>query len=125
MNQREIGQLCENYVCRKLQEEGFTILTQNFRVGRSPELDIVARQDDTIHFIEVKARSKTTYGLPREAVSSAKMQRILKASELFTARYRTHALQRSYDVAEVYFSKLNETQLQIHKLELLYQVFGG
>lgn len=125
MNKRDIGRLCESYVCRKLQEQGFSILAQNFRMGRSPELDIVAQKDDTIHFIEVKARSQTTYGLPREAVSPAKMQHILKASELFTARYGTYAYQRSYDVAEVYFSKRNETQLQIHKLELLYQVFGG
>lgn len=125
MNNRDIGRLCEDYVCRKLQEQGFSVLTQNFRVGRSPELDIVAKKDDVIHFIEVKARSQTAYGLPREAVSAAKIQRILKASEFFTARYRTYDYKRSYDVAEVYFSKLNETQLQIHKFELLYQVFGG
>lgn len=122
MNNRVIGQLCENYVCRKLQENGFTILTQNFRISRGPELDIVAKKEDIVHFIEVKARSQVAYGLPREAVSPTKMQHIIKASELFTARYGTYEYKRSYDVAEVYFSKRNETQIEIKKMELFFQI---
>lgn len=125
MTNREIGTVCETYVCDYLERQGFSILARNFRVGKGTELDIVAKKDDTIHFIEVKARSQIVFGLPREAVTQAKMHRILKASELFTARYGTYGCKRSYDVAEVYFSKSEASGLQFVKLELLYQVFGG
>lgn len=122
MNTREIGQLCETYVCEQLQKQGFSLLARNFRVGKGTELDIVAQKNGTIHFIEVKARSQTTYGLPREAVTPAKMQRIIKASELFTAKYGTYDYPRAYDVAEVYFFKTGESQLHILKMELLYEI---
>ncbi len=125
MNTQEIGRLCESYVCDQLQKHGFSVLARNFRVGKGTEIDIVAQKDDTIHFIEVKARSQTVYGLPREAVTPAKMQRIIKASELFTAQYGSYDYKRAYDVAEVYFSQAGDAQLKIIKLELLYHVFGG
>lgn len=123
MNTREIGRLCEAYVCDQLQKQGFSVLARNFRVGKGTEIDIVAQKEDTIHFIEVKARSQTVYGLPREAVTHAKMQRIIKASELFTAQYGTYDYKRSYDVAEVYFSFCENVSLHINRLELLYQIF--
>ncbi len=123
MNTREIGRICEAYVCEQLEKQGFSILARNYRIGKGTEIDIVAQKDSTIHFIEVKARSQTVYGLPREAVTPAKMQRIIKASELFTAQYGTYDYPRSYDVAEVYFSIKGEAEFQIQKLNFLFQIF--
>ena len=121
MNTREIGQLCETYVCKRLEKDGFSIIARNFRVGKGSEIDIVAQKDEVIHFIEVKARSNATYGLPREAVTPAKLQKIIRASEYFTKQYRTYDMLRSYDVAEVYFSIYKQT-LQFKKLNFIFQI---
>ena len=122
MNKREIGQYCESYVCQQLEKQGFSLLARNFHVGRSSELDIVAQKDNVLHFIEVKARSNATYGLPREAVTPAKLQKMIRASEYFTKQYRTYDMLRSYDVAEVYFS-IYEQKIQIKVLNFLFQIF--
>lgn len=121
MNTREIGQLCETYVCKRLEKDGFSIIARNFRVGKGSEIDIVAQKDEVIHFIEVKARSNAAYGLPREAVTPAKLQKIIRASEYFTKQYRTYDMLRSYDVAEVYFSIYKQT-LQFKKLNFIFQI---
>ena len=121
MNKREVGQYCESYVCQQLEKHGFSIVVRNFRVGKGSEIDIVAQKDNVIHFIEVKARSNSTYGLPREAVTPDKLQRIIRASEFFTKQYKTYDMPRSYDIAEVYFSIYEQT-VQVKKINFLFQI---
>ena len=43
------------------------------------ELDIVAKDGDTIVFVEVKTRSTTSFGHPFEAVNKTKLNNIFKA----------------------------------------------
>ena len=55
---------------------GFAILDRNWRC-RLGELDIVARDGGALAAVEVKARSGTAYGHPFEAVTEAKLHRLL------------------------------------------------
>ena len=47
-----------------LRRKGYVILDRNWRSGHR-EIDIVARKDDTVVFVEVKARANAFYGNPR------------------------------------------------------------
>ena len=48
------GFSAEDRACEFLQKNGFVILCRNFR-SRFGEIDIVAKKDEILHFIEVKA----------------------------------------------------------------------
>jgi putative endonuclease len=70
-----LGAYGERVATRLLIEAGMRIVSRNWR-GRGGELDIVARDGDTIVFCEVKTRRSTAFGAPVEAISPAKIRRL-------------------------------------------------
>lgn len=69
-----------------LQEKGFHILERNWRFGHW-EVDIIASLDDCLHFVEVKTRKSTLYGLPEDDVSRKKLTAIINAAEQYQIMY--------------------------------------
>lgn len=65
-----------------LEEQGYRILAHSF-FTRHGEIDIVAEKENTVAFVEVKYRKDEKSGLPEEAVSTAKMQKICKAADYY------------------------------------------
>lgn len=63
-----------------MQKEGLKILKQNFH-SKFGEIDIIAEDIDTIHFIEVKATSKEYDALYR--ITTTKLQKIIKTIEYY------------------------------------------
>lgn len=59
-----------------LEQAGYVILDCNYRYRRN-EIDIIARDQDTLVFVEVKTRSGLCFGYPHEAVSKKKAAAIL------------------------------------------------
>ena len=53
-SKQNLGQKGETIACKFLEKQGATILFRNYRSGRS-ELDIIARQNDTLIFAEIKS----------------------------------------------------------------------
>jgi len=74
------GFACEDRAAEFLCGEGFEILKRNFRC-RFGEIDIVARKEGILHFVEVKATSGDYDAAER--VTGAKMAKILKAAEFY------------------------------------------
>ena len=66
------GNAGEEEACHFLTEQGFSIISRNFRYGKYGELDIVASRDSLIVFVEVKSRSGNAYGGGEYAISSRK-----------------------------------------------------
>ncbi|MDE2188702.1 MAG: YraN family protein [Patescibacteria group bacterium] len=54
MNTREKGNLTETIACDFLSSQGYTIIERNY-LRRWGELDVVAKKDNALHFIEVKS----------------------------------------------------------------------
>ena len=76
---KAVGKFGEDAACRYLEKLGWQILARNYRYSRYAEIDIVAKDNGTIVFVEVKARSTTDFGHPFEAVNYKKLQNIFKA----------------------------------------------
>jgi putative endonuclease len=72
----ERGARGEKLACRYLRRNGYKILYRNFRGRSGGEIDIVARDGDTLVFIEVKTRSREDFGRPLEAIGTDQQQRI-------------------------------------------------
>jgi len=78
----ELGQLGEQLAEKYLSERGYQIITRNWRYLHF-ELDLVAVKEDMLHFIEVKTRRTTEFGLPEEAVDEIKISCLVEAGEEF------------------------------------------
>ncbi len=86
-NKRRVGSIHEARAADWMKQAGYQILARNFRC-RFGEIDIIAKKDGCISFVEVKYRSSDSHGSPQEAVDFRKQQRISNAASyyLYTRR---------------------------------------
>lgn len=73
------GRAAEQLAADYLQDCDFTIVDRNWR-NRWCELDIVARRQGLLHFIEVKYRVTANHGAPMEYISRDKIARLTRAA---------------------------------------------
>ena len=99
MNLGETGKKGEALVAAFLQKHGCSLLKRNY-VCRFGEIDIIARKDDYILFVEVKTRAENALIKAAEAVDSRKQQRLILAAQDYIVKTETE-LQPRFDVAEV------------------------
>ena len=109
-NLRAVGTDKERLAADYLRENGYEILDMNYRIRQS-EIDVIAKDDRMIVFIEVKYRKNTVCGMPREAVDYQKQKRISKAAAHYLL---THGLwERApcrFDVIEILGSRIRHIQ---------------
>jgi len=91
------GQLGEDLVARHLEHEGFIIIERNY-TRRYGELDLVARRDDLILFIEVKMRTSDSID-PTELVGYAKQKKITLTALTYLAVHNLEHISYRFDVA--------------------------
>ena len=97
---KSIGDHGEEFAGQILQEMGYEIMERNYwtKLG---EIDIIARKDQTLHFIEVKTRTQSTYGYPAESVTKTKLDNMRKAAQIYMSNRRLFWRSISFDVFEV------------------------
>ena len=79
MNKRAKGDIYEARSVEILKREKYEILQCNYR-NRNGEIDIIAKKDEVIIFIEVKYRATLKFGYGSEAVDRKKITRIYKTA---------------------------------------------
>ena len=104
MNNKEVGNIGELLAGKYLIERNYEILENNYR-NLYGEIDIIAKKDDVIIFIEVKSRNSNKYGYPREAVNNVKIEKIYNTSLVYISKNNFSDIQFRYDVIEVYLNK--------------------
>ena len=67
--------LARNY----LRKKGYRILETNYRT-RFGEIDIIARQKNTLVFIEVRTKNSTSFGTPEESLTAKKARHLRAAA---------------------------------------------
>ena len=98
MNKRRIGGFYEDLACNYIKQQGGTIIERNYRAFRG-EIDIIARDEGYICFVEVKYRTGDNFGYPEEAVTFSKKKQICKISKLYLyAKYKSLEFPIRYDV---------------------------
>ncbi|MFZ3415552.1 YraN family protein [Arthrobacter sp. 3Tela_A] len=87
----QLGRSGEELAAQYLAAAGYDVLERNWRC-RQGEIDLVARDGNTLVIAEVKTRSSLDYGHPFEAVSAAKLARLYLLAAAWT---REHSAVRS------------------------------
>lgn len=83
-----------------LKDKGYEILAQNYKT-KIGEIDIIAKNRDFVVFVEVKDRQTKRFGMPREAVTLYKQNKIRTvATQYLLAKKLTNAKVR-FDVVEI------------------------
>jgi len=82
------GAKAESLAADFLTARGMTILERNFR-RRCGELDLVARDGDTLVFVEVRLRTRDDYGGAAASITARKRSRMAAAAGLYLARLRS------------------------------------
>ena len=85
MNRRAEGSARERQAAAYLEERGLKILEYNYRTARG-EIDLIAREKDTLVFVEVKYRKDTAMGYPEEAVGAGKQRQIRRMAAHYLYR---------------------------------------
>jgi putative endonuclease len=101
VSQREIGELAELHAKNYLQSLGYKILETNWYHGHL-ELDIIAQDGDELVIVEVKSRNGIRYEHPSEAVTNAKMKRIVEAADAYIIE-KDLDFETRFDVVTVIF----------------------
>jgi putative endonuclease len=95
-----LGAAGEDAAAGWYSERGYAVLARNWRC-REGEIDLILRRDGTVVFCEVKARTTDAFGVPAEAVTRAKQQRLRLLAARWLADSRTTAAEVRFDVASV------------------------
>jgi len=98
-----VGQLGETLACQYLSRQGYRVLLRNYRT-KLGEIDIIAEEQGTLVFVEVKARRGHQCGHPFEAVTSAKCRQISKAALLYLAETGREDHAARFDVVAISFA---------------------
>ncbi len=105
------GKIGEVIARRYLVSIGMTILCSNYRT-KFGEIDIIAKLDNKIVFVEVKSRISKDYGLACEAVDNKKISKITSVAKYYLLANNLKNYEIRFDVVEVYFyeEKINHIQ---------------
>src|SRR3989338_5131022 len=75
---KSLGFLGEDLAAQYLKSKGYEILENNF-TGGGGEIDLVARLQEILVFVEVKTRSNKNFGYGNESINKAKRLRMHRA----------------------------------------------
>jgi|YelNatPaOPRAMG01_1025707.scaffolds.fasta_scaffold01508_15 putative endonuclease len=109
---RKVGALGENLAEKFLQRNGYEIINRNYRYGHL-EIDIIAKKDNVISFVEVKTRKSHSFGNGEESVNERKQKHIRKVAEDFIARHEIeNNIDFRFDVIVIEMSR-NTTRIRM------------
>lgn len=113
---KDIGKKAEDAVLSLFLSGGYALLARNYSVHRYGELDLILCRDMCIYVVEVKSRKDSdSYGGAREAITSHKMARMLRATRVFLLDRQWE----SYDIRFVAGCVTHRTDGSILNIEIL------
>ncbi len=102
------GKKGEDLAEQYLKKKGFEIIERNFRI-RGGEIDIIAIDQDTLVFVEVKTRSSNEFGTPLEAITPWKLRSVIKTAEFYKLIHPKLPDAMRIDAVSVTIDRVNNT----------------
>jgi putative endonuclease len=120
MKRHETGILGEKLACEFLGGNGYEIIETNYRCPGG-EIDIVARQRDTLVFIEVRTKTSRLFGGPEESITPAKMARLRTVAAHYYQDHDNLPEARRIDVVAIEMDRYG----RLTRIELIENAVGG
>ncbi len=103
-------ELAEQY----LSQRGYQIIERNFH-SQQGEIDLVAKDQDVLAFVEVKNYSFRSFGSPLGAVRKSKRQSIIHAARTYLYKKAVANTFCRFDVLIIYRDRCNRLAVELYK----------
>jgi putative endonuclease len=100
LRRQRLGKSGEDQAVRELARRGYAILARRYRT-RHGEIDIVAEDQGTLVFVEVKARATADYGVAADAVTIHKRHKLTSMAVEYLTRMRIVDRPCRFDVVAI------------------------
>ena len=97
---QQFGKESESIAVKHLKKNGYKILEQNYR-NPLGEIDVIAKDKNTLVFVEVKARRSGGYGSPKWAVTPKKQRQISKVALYYLKAVKQKNVKARFDVVAI------------------------
>jgi putative endonuclease len=118
-NRRHLGAFGEQVAREYLEKCEYQILQQNYRCSVG-EIDIVARDGDSLAFVEVRTRSSRQFGTPEESITRAKQAKLIELAESYLQEHQISNETWRIDVVAVEVDRNNK----VSRIELIENAVG-
>jgi len=105
-----LGRSGEDLAAKHLGKLGYRLLERNYSTKQG-EIDLIAVDNDTIVFVEVKTRTNDAYGAPELAVDLRKQGRMVKTALGYLRQKKLHQMACRFDVVTISGGK--EPQVEV------------
>ncbi|MEK7357670.1 MAG: YraN family protein [Bdellovibrionota bacterium] len=112
--EKPLGQRGEDLAARYLRRNGYTILDRNVKLGRY-ELDIIARDGDTIAFVEVKTRLPSDIATPEDSITTKKRKHLTGAARIYMQRNPAPDTYYRFDVVAITIPPTGKPEIKLYK----------
>ena len=120
MKRRETGALGEKIAGEFLGKNGYEILETNYRCPDG-EIDIIAKQRDTLVFIEVRTKKSRSFGSPEESITQVKKERLRALAEHYGQEHENLPSTWRIDVVAVEMEKDG----RVRRIEIIENAVEG
>lgn len=100
LSRKQLGALGERHAARFLRAKGYRLLEANFTT-RYGELDLIARDNDTLVFVEVRTRTSEETMTPLSSVNERKQEHVIRTARAYLRTRRLPECPCRFDVVEV------------------------
>lgn len=106
-NSRQKGNAGEQAAENYMLSLGWEIVAKNFHFGRHGEIDLIAKDGDTLVFVEVKTSSSDTYGNPLFWITAKKQNSLRRAAEGYLYINKISDTECRFDVITIEYTEGN------------------
>ncbi|HET6213026.1 MAG TPA: YraN family protein [Micromonosporaceae bacterium] len=107
-----VGAYGERLAVQHLLDQGMALLDRNWRAETGGEIDIIARDGNTLVFCEVKTRRGAGFGTPGEAVGTEKIRRLRRLAAQWLALSGLRPPEVRFDVVEILPQRKGATRVR-------------
>jgi putative endonuclease len=97
---RQLGDAGEDLAAQALKKQGYKILERNY-TNPLGEIDLIARHQGYLVFVEVKTRRSVRFGPPQESVTPAKQAKLRRLAEYYLKQKRLREDRVRFDVVAI------------------------
>lgn len=110
----ELGRKGEDAALDFLKKEGYKIIKRNYK-NKLGEIDIIAKDNTTLCFIEVKTRTSLSFGFPEEAINLHKRRQLNKVALSYLKQYNLFNIPVRFDIISVILNDPEKIDIRIIK----------
>ena len=116
-----VGKLGEDLALKKLKKLGYRCIARNYRCPLG-EMDLIARDGETLVFVEIKTRRDKSLGYAKEAVDKRKKRQLSKVALAYMKAEDCCDVKSRFDVVAINF-KGDRKQIEVIKnaFDLAYE----